>query len=169
MNNLVLYGFEPSPPHRAVVLTLKILGLQYECRTVDILKGEHMAPEFLKKNPQHTVPTLEYNGNFIHDSHAIIIFLVEKFGKDDSLYPKDPLKRAICNQRMFFNSGILFPTMRAITIQGNVPKAKFDAVRSGFEFLEKFLEGHLFVSGNTMTIADICCAASAHSNTALFR
>ncbi|KAL5287380.1 GstE2.2 family protein [Megaselia abdita] len=131
-----------------------------------------MAPDFLKKNPQHTVPTLEYNGTFICESHAIISFLVDKFAKDDSLYPKDPLKRALCDQRMYFDSGILFPVMRAITFQlffeinGNIPKAKYDAVKSGFEFLETFLEGNLYVCGNTMTIADFCCAASAHSNTA---
>ncbi|KAF4531265.1 hypothetical protein B566_EDAN019338 [Ephemera danica] len=60
-------------------------------------------------NPQHTVPTLDDNGFYIWDSHAINAYLVTKYGKNDSLYPRDPQKRAIIDQRLHFDSGILFP------------------------------------------------------------
>lgn len=39
------------------------------------------------------------------NSHAISTYLVEKYGKDDSLYPSDANKRALVNQRLFFNEG----------------------------------------------------------------
>lgn len=56
-------------------------------------------------NPQHTVPTLkDDNGFVIWDSHAIMPYIVEKYSKDDKLYPRDPEKRAIINQRMHFDT-----------------------------------------------------------------
>ena len=61
-------------------------------------------------NPQHTVPTLvEDDGFVLWESHAIMPYLVDKYGKeDDPLYPKDLRKRATINQRLHFNNGVLF-------------------------------------------------------------
>lgn len=35
-------------------------------------------------------------------------YLANKYGKDDSLYPKDPQKRAIVDQRLYFDGGSLY-------------------------------------------------------------
>lgn len=59
-------------------------------------------------NPQHTIPTLVDNGFALWESRAILTYLVEKYGKDDSLYPKDPQKRAVINQRLYFDMGTLY-------------------------------------------------------------
>lgn len=67
-------------------------------------------------NPQHTVPTMDDDGFIIWDSHAIGAYLVEKYGNDESLYPKDLQKRAVVDQRMHFDSGVLFPRLGAIVV-----------------------------------------------------
>lgn len=35
-------------------------------------------------------------------------YLADQYGKNDSLYPKDPRKRAIVNQRLYFDMGTLY-------------------------------------------------------------
>lgn len=59
-------------------------------------------------NPQHTVPLLDDDGYLLADSHAINAYLVQKYGKDDSLYPKDLKKRGKVDERLHFDNGTLF-------------------------------------------------------------
>lgn len=67
-------------------------------------------------NPAHTIPTFIDGDLTITDSHATIAYLVGKFGTDESLYPKDLAKRALVDQRMYFEAGILFQAMRDIAV-----------------------------------------------------
>ena len=54
-----------------------------------------------------------YNGVFNNRrfcfSRAIIVYLVQAYGKDDSLFPKDPKKQAVVNQRLQFDVSTLYP------------------------------------------------------------
>ena len=40
---------------------------------------------------------------FLTLSRAIMCYLVDKYGKNDTLYPKDPAQRALINQRLYFD------------------------------------------------------------------
>ncbi|KAJ8954080.1 hypothetical protein NQ318_004385 [Aromia moschata] len=101
-----LYYTPGSPPAMASLLTVKALGIQVDLKPVNLLAGEHLTPEFQKMNPLRTVPTL-VDGDFtIWDSHAINAYLTGKYGKDDALYTKDLQKRAVVDQRMYFDCGI---------------------------------------------------------------
>ena len=53
-----LYGHPMSGNSYKVKLLLSLLGLDYEWITVDLMKGEHKHPEFLKLNPFGQVPVL---------------------------------------------------------------------------------------------------------------
>ena len=57
-----IYYLPGSPPCRAVLLTAKALGLEMNLKRLELMKGEHLKPEFLKINPQHTIPTIIDNG-----------------------------------------------------------------------------------------------------------
>ena len=65
----------------------------------DILKGETRTPEFLAKNPNGRIPTLQLeDGSHLFESNAIIWYLAE----GTRLAPKDRKARAETLQWMFF-------------------------------------------------------------------
>ncbi|XP_063990822.1 glutathione S-transferase 1-1-like [Diachasmimorpha longicaudata] len=165
----ILYTTEFSPACRAVLLAEKASGLDLDKREVNLMKGEHLKEEYLKLNPQHTVPTLDDNGHIICDSHAINCYLIDKYGKDDSLYPKDLKARSLVNQRLHFNSGILFASLRE-TVKflmrpevKSIPKEQQAKLMGMSEFLNKFLDGKKWLVGDSYTLADISCVATFSS------
>ncbi|KAJ1521391.1 hypothetical protein ONE63_003066 [Megalurothrips usitatus] len=103
-----LYYLPGSAPCRGAMLTAAAVGVELNLKNTDLMKGEHLTPEFLKLNPQHTIPTLDDNGFALWESRAIQQYLADKYGKSDSLYPKDPAKRALVNQRLYFDMGTLY-------------------------------------------------------------
>ncbi|XP_012283323.1 glutathione S-transferase 1-1 [Orussus abietinus] len=155
-----LYQVPGSAPCRAVRLTAAAVGVDLNLKNVDLFKGEHLKPEFIKMNPQHTVPTMDDNGFYLWESRAIMGYLVDQYGKNDSLYPKDPKKRALVNQRLYFDMGVLYQSFADYyypIIFGGAPKdeEKFKKIESGFDFLDKILNGEHYLVGKNLTIADL--------------
>ncbi|XP_068892686.1 glutathione S-transferase 1-like [Tenebrio molitor] len=165
-----LYLIYPSPPVRAVLITAKAIGLDLDEKPIDFFQGAHLKPEYLKLNPQHTVPTLVDDDGFaIWDSHAIMTYLVSKYAKDDSLYPKDLKKRAIVDQRLHFESGVFFARLLGITrpiiFQGktDIDDAARDNMLEAYGFLNTFLEGKQWVAGDFISVADYSLISSVTS------
>jgi len=108
MAPIEVYGMSLSAPCRIVNMTAECLGLDYEFKVVDLMAGEHMKPEFLAMNPQHNIPTMK-DGDFVmNESRAIAAYLVNKYGADDKLYPKDAETRARVDQRLYFDMGVFY-------------------------------------------------------------
>lgn len=127
-----------------------------------------MKPEclfVLQVNSQHTVPSLDDNGKYVSDSHAIITYLIGKYGKSDDhpLYPKDLYTRARIDQRLHFDTGILFTSlktmMRPIIYEGAVDftEKQLQVVYSAFDTVETFLAVDPYLVGNQLTVADLSC------------
>ena len=74
--------------HRAR-LFLSLLGVEHELVEVDLMKGEHKSPEFLKLNRFGQVPALVDGGTTIADSNAILVYIAKKLGKTEWL-PETP-------------------------------------------------------------------------------
>ncbi|XP_020817925.1 glutathione S-transferase D6-like [Drosophila serrata] len=166
MPTLDFYNMPGSPGTLAIVMTAKAVGIELNFINVETTKGEHLKPEFVKINPQHTVPTLVDNGFAIWESHAIVIYLVEKYGKSDSpLYPKDPQIRAVINQRMYFDMGTLydafakyyFPILRN---KNEETEENLEKLNAAFEVLNTFLEGQDYVAGSETSVADFVIFAT---------
>ncbi|XP_050462336.1 uncharacterized protein LOC126857187 [Cataglyphis hispanica] len=155
-----LYQLDGSAPCRAVRLAAAAIGVNLNLKITDLMTGDHMTPEFLKMNPQHTIPTLDDNGLYLWESRAIMTYLANQYGKDDSLYPKDPKKRALVDQRLYFDLGTLYSSFAdayyAWLFTGTAPdEAKQNKVNNALSFLDKFLEGENYVAGKTLTLADL--------------
>ncbi|BFF92707.1 glutathione S-transferase 1-1-like [Drosophila madeirensis] len=161
-----LYYHPGSAPCRSVIMTAKALGLELNLKKINVMSGDQLKPEFVKLNPQHTIPTLVDNGFSVWESRAILIYLVEKYGKeDDSLYPADAQKRAVINQRLYFDMGTLFQSfIKAIYPQIRTkkpaPPEEMEKVDKAFELLNTFLEEDEFVAGSSLTVADIAILAT---------
>ncbi|KAJ9575416.1 hypothetical protein L9F63_025634 [Diploptera punctata] len=129
------------------------------------MAGKHLTPEFIKMNPQHTIPTLNDNGFCLWESRAILGYLVDQYAKDDSLYPKDPKKRAVVDQKLYFDIGTLYQRFGDYYYPIYFAKApadpeKMKKIEESYQFLDKFLEGQEFVAGNSLTIADLAIVSS---------
>ncbi|XP_045446578.1 glutathione S-transferase theta-2-like [Melitaea cinxia] len=162
---LKLYKMDLSPPAGAALMICEIHKIPVEMIDVDLIKQENLKPEYQEKNPLHTIPLLEDDDLIIHDSHAILTYLTDKYGKDESLYPKDLKKRAQVDQKLFFDT-LLFHRFRSITYS-----AIFEGLRKptekqlkdldeAYSFLDAFLSKTKFIAGDNMTIADVSILAS---------
>lgn len=68
------------------------------------------------------IPTIVDNGFVLWESRAIMTYLVSQYGKNDSLYPKNPRKRAIVDQRLHFDLGTLYASYAAYYVSFVIPK-----------------------------------------------
>lgn len=102
------------------------------------------------------------DGDFvIWDSHAICTYLIDKYGNDDQLYPKDLQLRAKCDQRLFFEATNLFPHLRILGYSVLLHGAKEITtdmtllIYAAYDVLENFLKTDPFLVGHKVTVADI--------------
>lgn len=155
----------PSAPCRAVEMTAKAVGVELKKNIVDMTKGEHMKPEFLKINPTHTIPTL-VDGDFaLWESRAIMTYLCEKYDTSKKWYPDCVKTRALINQRMYFDMGTLYKSFADYYYPQIMKKTPadpelFKKMETAFEFLNTFLEGKQFAAGDSVTVADIALVAT---------
>ncbi|XP_017892800.1 glutathione S-transferase 1-like [Ceratina calcarata] len=173
MPKVVLYAQDISPPCRTVLIVAHQLGLDLEIREVNLKNKEQLSEEFRKVNPQHTIPVMDDNGFILLDSHAIVTYLVDKYGKNDSLYPKDLQKRALVDQYLHFDSWSLFPAarnaFRPLFLQSGkeISEDKMKVWRESYEHLNSFLEGKNWLVDDSYTLADISCVTTASSSAIL--
>src|ERR1700732_1642363 len=91
---MLLYGFQQSGYSLRAELLLRLLGLQFDLREIDLAGGEHKRAAFLKLNPYGTVPVLDDGGRIIADSVAILVYVATKYDDDHSWLPTDPIRAA---------------------------------------------------------------------------
>ncbi|XP_017041070.1 glutathione S-transferase D1-like [Drosophila ficusphila] len=156
-----------SGPCRSILMTARALGIELNKKEVDLDAGDHLKPEFVKINPQHTIPTL-VDGDFaIWESRAILIYLVEKYDKDNTLYPKDLKERAVVNHRLFFDLGTLnqsyvyyyYPQLFE-EVKRPADPVHLKRIEAAFEMFNTLLEGQLYAALNRLTVADIALLAT---------
>lgn len=74
-----LWWHPGSPPARAVELACKYAGVEVDRKFVDLMKGEHMSPDFVAINPQHCVPTIRDGDLVIWESRAIMQYVFNQY------------------------------------------------------------------------------------------
>lgn len=167
----ILYGTFTSPTVMAVLITLKALKIDFESSEIKPRLKENLSKEYLRKNPAHTIPTLETEDyKFIGDSHAIMTYLADCYAKDDHWYPKDLYGRAKVNELLHFENGVLFMMCVKQTygpifagLRTDVPEEKFKEIDEAYDMLERFIGDNKYVAASHLTIADFSCITSVAS------
>lgn len=114
---LQLYYTVGSPPSRAVLHVIRILGLEVDVKNVDLVeKKEQLSAEYLKINPMHQVPVLVDGNVVVAESRAIMAYLVNSRKPGHELYPTDPKVRALIDQRLYFDCVNFFELAASIVV-----------------------------------------------------
>ena len=154
-----LYHHPISGHAHRVRLFLGFLSLEHELVEVDLVKGAHKSPEFLKLNPLGQVPVLQDGDTVITDSNAIMVYLAKKTGATNWL-PEDAEGTARVQRWLSIAAGeIAFgpAAARRITLFGapfnaNEVLSRAHAVLGN---IEDHLKTHSWLAASHPTIADV--------------
>ena len=89
---LELYHNAVSTCSQKVRLVLAHKGLEFTSHEIDLLGGGQHAPEYVKLNPNHVVPTLVHDGAVLIESSLINEFVNDAF-PEPTMLPADPAAR----------------------------------------------------------------------------
>ena len=165
---LTLYHNPYSQHVRRVVALLEEAKIPYEPVHVALNEGAHMAPDYLKVNPNHQVPTLIDEELKIHESNAILRYLCGKH-QLENWYPKNPAIRATVDQWLDWNQSRLSRSVIDIVLnkvfmgedadQGAIRRGEANMVELT-AILGAALKCSEFLCGDTPTIADLSVASN---------
>ena len=164
-----LYDFLSSGNGYKVRLALHQLGIPFTRVELDIVAGETRTPDFLAKNPNGRIPTLELpDGTFLAESNAILFYLAD----GTPLLPDDRLARAQVLQWMFFEQYSHEPNIATsrywlhhLELTPERRAALAEKKRLGdaaLGVMETHLARRTFFVGERYTIADIALYAYTH-------
>lgn len=165
-----LYIDPSSTVCRGLMLFVADYGIAVDYAYVNLMSGEHMAPDFMALNPNHTVPVLVDGDLVLSESSAILKYLADKTGC--LAYPADLVERARVNAAMdWFNTGFyvkygyfhVYPQVLDYMALEN-PAGQAELVAKGAAAAAEklaILDRHMigdndYVCGPRPTIADYC-------------
>lgn len=144
--------------HRAQ-LFLSLAGIPFELVEVDLMKGAHKQPDFLRLNAFGQVPVIDDGGTIVSDSNAILVYLATRYA-DPKWLPRDAAGAAEVQRWLSVAAGqIAFgpAAARLVTVFG--AKYSADEVIARAHGLLKVIDAELsrrqWLVGSQPTIADV--------------
>ena len=167
-----LYYLPFSPNSRRPWMTAKVLGLALDEEVVDVTKGENKRPEFLKINPNGSVPAL-VDGDFaLWESRAIMEYLAVK-KPEARLVGENDREWADLQRWMFWDAchlmrhtgSLIFEYLLKKILNLGQPdeaaaKEARETLRKYYAVLDQALTGRDYLVGGRLTVADISLACT---------
>lgn len=156
----ILYGSPLSGHSHRAELMLRLLGLDFEMRIVDLARGEQKSAAYRALNPLGTVPTLDDGGTIVPDSAAILVYLASRYDPARRWLPTEPKLAAEVQFWLSAAQGPVFngPAMARMIKLFKVPADHEHAVAIARRFLTMLdgqLDGRRFLVAGQPTIADV--------------
>ncbi len=160
---VTIYG---SPVTRAgrCLWAAEELGLDYKQVDVNMMGGEHKAPEYLAINPNGKMPAMTDGDLTLFESLAINQYLASQYGKG-SLQADDAKGQALASQWTLWvatecETPLLHAVLHTFGLFGFEKSAdKVNEQRAALEpklaILNAALEGRDFLAGDRFTVADL--------------
>jgi glutathione S-transferase len=140
-----------------VVWMLEEVGVDYELRFVDIMKGAQKSPELLAMNPMGKLPTLKDGDTVVTESAAIGLYLADRYAYG-RLAPRvdDPARGTYLRWSLFAPSVIEPGSMAKASgwafKEGQAGWGSHDAMLSAIELAVGDRE---YLLGSTFSMADV--------------
>jgi glutathione S-transferase len=155
-----------------VIWLLEELKRPYERIDVGGPFGKTNTPEYLAMNPTSLVPTLDDNGFILWESNAILRYICQSYATASNLFPPEPRQRGVIDHWMDFQQTTL-NRPQSVIFQGLVrtppDQRDNDAIAAAvveaskpWSIVDKALAGGKFITGQTLTLADIVFGVHVH-------
>src|SRR5215468_3093682 len=157
---ILLYGFKLSGHSHRAELMLRLLGLPYDFRPVDLPGGEQRSEAFLRLNPFGAVPVIDDGGTVVADSVAILVYLALAYDPARRWLPADPAEAAAVQrwlsaaQGPIANGPALLRIAKAFGVQLDLERPRQLAARI-LGLLDSHLAGRPFLVGEGPSLADV--------------
>jgi glutathione S-transferase len=139
-----------------VVWVLEELGVPYELRFVDLMKGAQKAPEVLALNPMGKVPILTDGDLVVTEAAAIGLYLADRYSLGTlAPQPHDPA-RAPYLRWSLFSPSVIEPAVSAKTAAAQFKPSQigWGTYESVIASMESALSGKSYVLGDRFSMAD---------------
>lgn len=140
-----------------VIWMLEEVGVPYELRFVDIMKGAHKAPDVLALNPMGKLPILTDGDVVVTESAAIALYLADRYSLGDLAPKPDDPARATYLRWSFFAPSVIEPGSMAKTAGWEFKPSQagwgtFDAM---VQAMDGAVAGKKFLLGDRFSMADV--------------
>jgi glutathione S-transferase len=168
---LKIWGRISSINVRKVVLTAQLLQLPFERVDAGASFGITRTPDYLARNPNALVPTIEDDGLVLWESNVVVRYLCAKHA-DGTLYPRGLRERFDAERWMDWQQTTLNGAGREAFIQlirtpaerrnAQAVAASVAATEPLLALLDAQLAERRFIAGENLTMADIPLACEMH-------
>ncbi len=154
--SITLYH-HPFSRAAGTVWMLEEVGVPYELRFVDLMKGAHKAPEILALNPMGKLPILTDGDLVVTESAAIGLYLADRYAPGRLAPPLDDPRRGTYLRWSFFSPSVIEPAAMAKGAGWSVKASQagwgnYDDV---LNTMTHALEGRDFLLGDQFSMADV--------------
>lgn len=161
---LKIWGRTNSINVQKAMWTVGELGLPHQRFDVGGPFGQLDTADYIAKNPNQRIPTIDDDGTIVWESNAVTRYLAARYGAG-SLWPVDPIARSEADRWMDWQQTTLTADMVVVfwgLIRTPAEKRDLKAIEAAAQKMGqnwRILEGHMaqrpYVGGDSFTMGDI--------------